>query len=430
MKIINLLYDATIIANSYFNQINRTGIYFVAYNILNQLVNNHIFNVILYIQDDVSAAKYFKKDILLSRFQVCVNNGDSLKYNIKNHIKKIKKNKNILKFAFYTYKIAKYCIYLLINYYNVYHNKIILESADIYFSPMYTAPSEILKYPEIKHFFFLHDMIPLIFPQYFHDVSSDDFWFNKLTRSFNKNTYYFCNSYSTKYDLLKYFNSKIDKEKITIVYPASSRNIYPCKEKSKLNKILNKYKINYEFNNNYIISFCTLEPRKNLLFTICCFIKFIKKHQIDNLFFFLCGGQWDKYYCQFGEQIENFSEYHEKIIYLGYVEDVDINILYSNSVFFIYISQYEGFGLPPLEAMQAGTPVITSDNSSLPEVVGDAAIKIDCYSEEQCIKAFEDLYFNEMLRKQYIEKGFEQVKLFSWEKTGDKIIEIMLNVLK
>jgi glycosyltransferase involved in cell wall biosynthesis len=86
--------------------------------------------------------------------------------------------------------------------------------------------------------------------------------------------------------------------------------------------------------------------------------------------------------------------------------------------------------MPPLEAMQAGTPVITSNNSSLPEVVGDAAIMIDYNSEEQCIRAFEDLYFNENLRKEYITKGLEQAKRFSWERTVDKMCDIILDSLQ
>jgi glycosyltransferase involved in cell wall biosynthesis len=172
-----------------------------------------------------------------------------------------------------------------------------------------------------------------------------------------------------------------------------------------------------------------LEPRKNLIFTINCFIKFIKKHSIDNLYFYLGGGQWNKFINLLEEKIDRLDEYRDKIIRLGYVDDEDVNILYSNSLFFTYISQYEGFGMPPLEAMQAGTPVITSNNSSLPEVVGDAAIMIDYNSEEQCIKAFEDLYFNEDLRKYYIEKGLERAKLFSWEKTVNKMSDFILNNL-
>jgi glycosyltransferase involved in cell wall biosynthesis len=125
------------------------------------------------------------------------------------------------------------------------------------------------------------------------------------------------------------------------------------------------------------------------------------------------------------KEIDSAGQWKSKIVRLGYVADRDVNILYSNSLFFTYISQYEGFGMPPLEAMQSGTPVITSNNSSLPEVVGEAAIKIDCADEKACLKAFEDLYFKENLRKKYITKGLQRAKLFSWDKTARKIIGVI-----
>jgi glycosyltransferase involved in cell wall biosynthesis len=128
-----------------------------------------------------------------------------------------------------------------------------------------------------------------------------------------------------------------------------------------------------------------------------------------------------------GELPEN---YRSKIIRLGYVDDSDVNLLYSNSLFFTFISQYEGFGMPLLEAMQAGTPVIASNNSSLPEVAGDAAITIDYDDEEACISAMEKYYFNEDLRQAYIKKGFEQAKLFSWDKTVDLMINKIKEVIR
>ena len=202
----------------------------------------------------------------------------------------------------------------------------------------------------------------------------------------------------------------------------------PNYDKKALQIVLQKYGITYKPSDSYIFSLCSIDPRKNLLFTIACFVKFIQKHKIQNLYFYLGGGHFETFIAQFEEKLADFPEYRDKIIRLGYVDDEDVNILYSNSLFFTYISQYEGFGMPPLEAMQAGTPVITSNNSSLPEVVGDAAIMVDYDSEEQCIKAFEDLYFNEGLRKEYIEKGLEQAKRFSWEKTVGIMAEAMIGV--
>ena len=102
-------------------------------------------------------------------------------------------------------------------------------------------------------------------------------------------------------------------------------------------------------------------------------------------------------------------------------------VLYSNAEWFVYTSQYEGFGLPPLEAMQCGCPVITSNNSSLPEVVGDAGIMIDWDDEEQHIQSYEKFYFNESLRKEYGQKGLKRAKNFSWKKTVNQIISVMEN---
>lgn len=268
-----------------------------------------------------------------------------------------------------------------------------------------------------------------MFPEYYPSYFLTDDHYNEFIRlrNVNKEYYYFCISENTKKDFINYYKSIIDVNKVFVTHIASAQKIYPINDKKIFKSVLKKYKIKYNDIKKYIFSLCTLEPRKNLIFTIKCFIKFINKNNIQDLYFYLGGGQWNYFIKELEQQIDNLIEYRDKIIKLGYVEDEDINILYSNSLFFTYISQYEGFGMPPLEAMQAGTPVITSNNSSLPEVVGDAAIMIDYNSEEQCIKAFEDLYFNEDLRNEYISKGLERAKLFSWEKTVNKMSEVILN---
>ena len=117
------------------------------------------------------------------------------------------------------------------------------------------------------------------------------------------------------------------------------------------------------------------------------------------------------------------------IITLGFIDDEDVNILYSNSLFFTFISLYEGFGMPPLEAMEAGVPVICANNSSLPEVVGDAAIMVNAENEKEIIEAFSKFYFNEELRNEYVEKGLARAKLFSWDKTVKIMTDKMIGVL-
>ena len=171
---------------------------------------------------------------------------------------------------------------------------------------------------------------------------------------------------------------------------------------------------------------CTLEPRKNLIRSVKTFVEFIKKHNIDDLVFVLGGGQWDHFIGQLEKEVTDLGDFKSKIIKAGYVDDEDLAPLYSNAQWFVYTSRYEGFGLPPLEAMSCGCPVITSNNSSLPEVVGNSGIMIDWDSDIQHIEAYENYYFDEQLRKENSKKGLERAKEFSWE----KCVDIMINVMR
>ena len=143
---------------------------------------------------------------------------------------------------------------------------------------------------------------------------------------------------------------------------------------------------------------------------------FIKKNGINDLYLVLCGSGWDAFLPKLKKSMDYLGEFGKYIIKTGYADDEDVPVLYSGALWFVYTSQYEGFGLPPLEAMSCGCPVITSNNSSLPEVVGDAGIMIDYDSEEQHIEAFEKMYYDKSFRNSCIEKGLERAGKFSWDK--------------
>ncbi|MFQ6704222.1 MAG: glycosyltransferase family 4 protein, partial [Alphaproteobacteria bacterium] len=192
------------------------------------------------------------------------------------------------------------------------------------------------------------------------------------------------------------------------------------KDDKKIKIVLKKY--NIPTDKKYVFSLCTLEPRKNLIRAVKTFIEFIKKNKIDDMVFVLGGAHWDKFIIKLEKEIQDFGNYKDKIIRAGYIDDEDLAALYSSAEWFVYTSQYEGFGLPPLEAMKCGCPVITSNNSSLPEVVGDAGIMIDWDSDEQHIAAYEKYYFDKKYRDSMAKKGLERSKQFSWDKTVDIII--------
>jgi glycosyltransferase involved in cell wall biosynthesis len=421
---INMLYDATILVAGSKNEADRTGIFWVAYNILKMFSKDSRFNITLYINENVSIQdiKRMRQDALMLKFPIRVYRKDIYYYNIAIHKDTVNTTGNVLKKIWCGMKIIKNYLYIISNN----NSSSLLKSIDIFFSPIYAPSSEMKKHPHIQRFIVLHDTTPVIFPQYFPEFKSDNYWLRKLAKSLDKNTYFFCNSECTKRDFMKYYAVDLDENKMIVTYISTSQEFYPDYNKMKTDMVFKKYRIQHKKNDSYIFSFCSLEPRKNLIFTIQCFIKFIKKHAIRHLYFYLGGTEWDTFIHEFNKKMLDFSEYCDRIVRLGYVDDKDVNILYSNALFFVYISQYEGFGMPPLEAMRAGTPVITSNNSSLPEIAGDAAIMIDYDSEDQCIKAFEDLYFNEELRRYYIEKGIERAKLFSWEKTAAKMTEVII----
>lgn len=107
-----------------------------------------------------------------------------------------------------------------------------------------------------------------------------------------------------------------------------------------------------------------------------------------------------------------------------HIEDQDLLVVYSNSLCFFFMSYYEGFGLPALEAMQCGTPVVTADSTSLPEVVGDAGIMLNPYDEDALCEAMNKMYSDGDLRKKYSSLGLERSKKFSWQRCAEEYAEI------
>ena len=154
-----------------------------------------------------------------------------------------------------------------------------------------------------------------------------------------------------------------------------------------------------------------------LLGLLDCFIEFLSKNKnIQDLYLVLAGPKGWKIDNLF-EKIADCKEYKDKIILTGFLDEKDINCIYNNALFFVFPSLYEGFGLPVLEAMQCGVPVISSNKSSMPEVYGDAALPIDPENKDDLMEAIEKLYYDENLRKNLSEKGLVRSKSFDWGKT-------------
>ena len=164
----------------------------------------------------------------------------------------------------------------------------------------------------------------------------------------------------------------------------------------------------------YILSLSTLEPRKNIDHTIRCFARLIRDENIRDLNLVLVGTKgWD-FDRIFGE-LTNHDQLRDRIIVTGYVADEDLSAIYSGARMFVYPSFYEGFGLPPLEAMQCGVPVITSNTSSLPEVVGNAGLMVDPKDGDALCQAMFDIYRQPSLRDDLSRRSIERSRAFSWD---------------
>ena len=409
-----MLFDATIIAQAYgASAAGRSGIYFTAYNLLKQFIASNQFDILVYSKGTCFAGlKKFAQDELPQNISIISDQkyGEKI-FQIHQHCRLLRQQKkNIQRFFYGIYK----------NILQLFKNKIPM--VDIAFSSAFVFPNNILAR---EKYAVLYDTIPLLVSEYSKDKLVG--WFADLIKSLNNKDKYFAISQSAKDDFIKYFPQLCD-EQITVTYLAASDNFYQVTDKQKIEKVCKKY--NIPTDKKYIFSLCTLEPRKNLIRAVKTFISFIKKNKIDDLVFVLGGGHWEEFIGKIEQEISDLGEYKDKIIRAGYVADEDLSPLYSGAEWFVYTSQYEGFGLPPLEAMQCGCPVITSNCSSLPEVVGDAGIMIDYDSDEQHIKAYEEYYFDEDKRKNFSLKGLERAKQFSWQKCASLMIEVMENVDK
>jgi glycosyltransferase involved in cell wall biosynthesis len=429
MKTINLLIDGTVIIDGLRNRKkNASGLFFVSLNLLKTFLDDARYDVSVYVsQRNYSQAWRIKQIFMPKKLKIITiqDKVEAIK-NIDCHKHNIQASGHIFKKILFYLKILKNLLRLLrYKYFN--NNSKIIKNFEAFLSPVYKIPHEIEKYLYVKRFIIIHDIIPLLKLSCYENYQFDEYHFIYDILDNLNHDYYFFVSENSKRDFIKYTGGCIDEKKLLVTHIASANNFVPQYDREKLSLVLRKYKTNFNSTNKYIFSFCSIEPRKNLLFTIKCFIAFLQKNKISDLYFFLGGAAWSNFKDLYKKEISNInSEYKDKIIHLGYIDNADVNILYSNSLFFVYISKYEGFGMPVLEAMQAGIPVITSNNSSMPEVVGDAAIMIDCDSEEQCIAAFETFYYNEKIRNDYIKRGIERAKLFTWEKTLNKMTEVII----
>ncbi len=224
-------------------------------------------------------------------------------------------------------------------------------------------------------------------------------------------------SNSTKNDLVGLY--KIKPEKIIVIPSAVSNDFCVInRNDEKLIKVKERYNLPYKF----ILFFGTIEPRKNIVGLIRAFNLLQKQSGEYKL---IIAGEKGWMNEEINNEIIN-SPFREKIKIINCVPDEDKVYLYNLASLFVYPSFFEGFGFPPLEAMKCGVPVIVSNNSSLPEIVGDAGIIIDPDKPDEIFLAMKGILENSKLRNILIKKGLEKSREFDWKKTAKKTLDVFL----
>lgn len=165
----------------------------------------------------------------------------------------------------------------------------------------------------------------------------------------------------------------------------------------------------------YILAVSTIDPRKNFVRLIHSFDKWEKK---DSVKLYVVGGESAVF-------SSSIRETNDNVKWLGRVSDDELLVYYKKALCFIYPSLYEGFGIPPLEAMACGTPVVASDIPPLREVCGNAAVYVNPYDETDIVSGINRVCFNNELRLKMRENGFNRIKLFAWQKSAEKLINII-----
>jgi glycosyltransferase involved in cell wall biosynthesis len=292
-----------------------------------------------------------------------------------------------------------------------------LEQFQIFHSPFHVVPNFISKIPDLKVFVTVYDLIPLIYPEYFTDDIVNTM--RGFYRSLNKETWILCISDSTKRDLLRFYGDKIDENKVFVTPLAASNIFFQQLDSRKFNKVKEKYGIS---SSRYMLSVSTLEPRKNLI-TVLRVFRTLVRHTVDDKLMLVLVGNLGWKFDEIFKELDADEELKSRVVVTGYVEDCDLSVIYSNAQLFIYPSFYEGFGLPPLEAMQCGLPVITSNTSSLPEVVGDAGILVDPLDVESMVFYAQKILTDAAYRTELSHASLLQAKKFSWTKTAELTVK-------
>ena len=231
-----------------------------------------------------------------------------------------------------------------------------------------------------------------------------------------------CISQFTKEEFCEY--TGMSAERVSVTPLAAPDWFQPVEDADKIAFVRRHYGIP---EGHYFLAVATLQPRKNLAHLIRSFFKLLAEHPTLPVHLVLVGTPSWEYQETFAMAAS--SAFKSRVIFTGYIPDQDLSAVYSSARAFVFPSLYEGFGLPILEAMQCGTPVITSNRTALPEVAGDAGLLIDPTDSDALCQAMLSLMNDERLRQRLSQKGLERSKQFTWATCAEMTVDLYKKAL-
>lgn len=272
-----------------------------------------------------------------------------------------------------------------------------------------------LFHPSFKTVITIHDMAYRRYPE-----AANPYMLRLLSRYLGRHAQrahaVLTDSHHARRDIVEYLG--IPVEKVVVAYPGVSPEFRRVEDRRELEIVRGKYALPERF----LLFVGTVEPRKNLEILVRAFDRMLSDEAFSHSLVIAGGRGWRDEGIR--RAIEGMRD-RGRIVCTGFVDDRDLPALYSLADVFVLPSLYEGFGLPVLEAMACGTPVVASRAASLPEVVGDAGLLFDPHSAEALADSLRRVVREEALRRSLAAAGLQRVRRFTWEHTARRVLEVL-----
>jgi len=283
-----------------------------------------------------------------------------------------------------------------------------LRGVDIYHSPHRPFPMAVREAKGLRKFMTVHDFNPLKYPKFF--PGNDAGYINDLLTCLTPENFAFCVSETVKGDILSL--AKIPEERIFVTPLGADETIFhPVVDRQQLEEVRRRYNIP---EGGYFLALSSHVPHKNFAHLIRCFGELVESGELTDMNLVIVG-QNPQSNLEVRELLAKYPRAKPHIIVPGFLPDDELAAIYSSATAFLFPSLFEGFGIPPLEAMQCGTPVVASNTTSMPEVVGEAGILLDPKDIAAWCQAMLLLDRDPAQRERLSQKSLARAKLFSWE---------------